>query len=51
MAFQVSNLWQWDGRVGRRTYILAGFIGVALKYNLDRLISAFFFHRYILLDY
>ena len=51
MAIQVSNLWRWEGRVGRRTYILAGFLGVAIKYNLDRLISAFFFHRYLLLDY
>ena len=42
MAFQISDLWRWDGKVGRARYAAAGFIGVAIKHNLDRLIAASF---------
>src|SRR5271154_5874287 len=45
MSAQTSSFWRWDGRVGRRTYLLAGFIGVAIKFNLDRLIAEAFFNR------
>jgi uncharacterized membrane protein YhaH (DUF805 family) len=51
MAFSYSDLWQWQGRISRRAYLLAGFFGVALKYNLDRLISAAFFQRNAWPDY
>ena len=43
MANLFSELWSWDGKVSRRKYAAAGFIGVAIKYNLDRLIAAAFF--------
>jgi uncharacterized membrane protein YhaH (DUF805 family) len=42
MAFQFSDLWRWDGKVGRAKYAAVGFIGVAIKHNLDRLIAASF---------
>ena len=42
MAFQFSDLWRWDGKVGRGKYAAAGLIGVAIKYNLDRLIAGSF---------
>src|ERR1700682_3831269 len=42
MAFQFSDLWRFDGRVSRAKYAAAGFIGVAIKHNLDRLIAASF---------
>jgi uncharacterized membrane protein YhaH (DUF805 family) len=42
MAFQFSDLWRWDGTVGRAKYAAVGFIGVAIKHNLDRLIAASF---------
>lgn len=45
MAFQFSDLWRWNGRSGRRAYVLAGFVGFAIKHNLDRFISAAYFHR------
>jgi uncharacterized membrane protein YhaH (DUF805 family) len=45
MAFRFRDLWWWDGKVSRTTYVLAGFIGFAVKYNLDRLIAAVYFHR------
>jgi len=43
MAFQFSDLWRWDGKVSRGKFAAVGLIGVAIKYNLDRLIAASFF--------
>jgi uncharacterized membrane protein YhaH (DUF805 family) len=40
VAFQFSDLWRWDGKVGRAEYAAVGAIGVFLKHNLDRLIAA-----------
>jgi uncharacterized membrane protein YhaH (DUF805 family) len=45
MEFELSSFWQWDGRVGRKTYFLAGLIGCAIKFNLDRLTSAILFQK------
>jgi uncharacterized membrane protein YhaH (DUF805 family) len=42
MAFQFSDLWRWDGKVGRAKYAAVGLIGVLIKHNLDRLIVASF---------
>jgi len=39
------DLWQWEGTVSRSTYALVGFIGFAAKYNLDRIVARFCFHR------
>jgi uncharacterized membrane protein YhaH (DUF805 family) len=38
-----SELWRWNGRVGRREYALVGVIGFAIKHNVDRAIASFFF--------
>lgn len=52
MPIQLSNLWQWQGRVSRSAYLLAGLIGCAIKFLLDRATSSVFFHRQIhLADY
>jgi uncharacterized membrane protein YhaH (DUF805 family) len=52
MAIHLSYLWQWQGRVTRRAYILVGFLGCVVKFLLDRLISLLVFHRQIhLIDY
>jgi uncharacterized membrane protein YhaH (DUF805 family) len=37
-----ADLWRWDGRVSRGKYATVGLIGVAIKYNLDRLIAGSF---------
>jgi uncharacterized membrane protein YhaH (DUF805 family) len=42
MAFQFPDLWRWDGKVSRGTYLAVGLIGVAIKHNLDRLIASSF---------
>jgi uncharacterized membrane protein YhaH (DUF805 family) len=52
MRIHFSDLWQWKGRASRGVYFLAGFIGCAIKFLLDRAISSVFFHRQIhLIDY
>ncbi len=35
----LTGIWTWNGRVSRGTYALAGFLGVAIKHNLDRLLA------------
>jgi uncharacterized membrane protein YhaH (DUF805 family) len=45
VSIRFTDLWRWDGKVSRKTYALAGFIGVAIKHNLDRLIAGAYFHR------
>jgi hypothetical protein len=45
MAFQLSDLWRWDGAVSRRKYAAVGVICFAIKYQLDRLLSWTVFHR------
>ena len=35
----LASIWTWNGRVSRGTYALAGFLGVAIKHNLDRLLA------------
>jgi uncharacterized membrane protein YhaH (DUF805 family) len=45
MAFSFGDLWRWDGKIGRRTYAIVGFLGFAIKHNLDRYIATLFFRR------
>src|SRR5260370_37608577 len=45
MRFTFADLWRWDGTVDRGAYALIGFIGFAIKHNLDRLIATGVFHR------
>jgi uncharacterized membrane protein YhaH (DUF805 family) len=40
MGITFASLWHWDGKVSRRAYAAVGFIGVAAKHNLDRLIAS-----------
>jgi len=42
MAFQLSSLWKWEGKVGRGPYAAVGVIGVLVKHRLDRVIAAAF---------
>jgi uncharacterized membrane protein YhaH (DUF805 family) len=34
-----ADIWKWNGRVNRSTYFIAGFLGFAIKHNLDRLLA------------
>jgi len=42
---KISDLWTFTGATGRGTYALVGFIGFALKHNLDRVVATYVFHR------
>jgi hypothetical protein len=35
----IASLWRFDGTVKRQTYALVGFIGFAIKDNIDRYIA------------
>jgi uncharacterized membrane protein YhaH (DUF805 family) len=36
---KLASIWTWNGRVSRSTYVIAGFLGFAIKHNLDRLLA------------
>jgi uncharacterized membrane protein YhaH (DUF805 family) len=40
-----SDLWKWEGTVDRDAYAMWGCVLFAIKYNLDRLVATFGFHR------
>jgi uncharacterized membrane protein YhaH (DUF805 family) len=40
---RISDLWRWDGGIGRGEYAAVGLIGVAIKHFLDRAIATAFF--------
>ena len=45
MALTFGSLWRWDGKVTRRRYAMVGACGLAIKFNLDRVIADYFgFH-------
>jgi hypothetical protein len=43
MRISFRDLWRWDGEVDRGVYALAGFLGFALKHNLDRVMATVVF--------
>lgn len=43
--FRFSDLWRWSGTVSRGRYAVVGFLGFALKHNLDRGLAQFVFGR------
>jgi hypothetical protein len=46
MLSKFFNLWRPTGTLSRGTYALLGLAAFAIKYNLDRLIASFAFHRH-----
>ena len=46
MKIAFADLWRPTGCIDRRTYALIGFIGFAIKHNLDRFIATAVFHRH-----
>lgn len=45
MKFTFADLWRPSGTVNRGAYTLVGFIGFALKHNLDRVVATLIFNR------
>ena len=51
MALTFSSFWRWDGKVTRRTYAMVGAGGLAIKFNLDRVIADYFGFHWNLWNY
>lgn len=45
MKISFADLWRPSGTVDRKTYVLVGLLGFALKHNLDRVVASYAFHR------
>ncbi|MBI2949139.1 MAG: hypothetical protein HYY23_15980 [Verrucomicrobia bacterium] len=45
MKFKLSDLWRWDGTIGRGVYLFWGALLLAFKYNLDRAVLRIGFDR------
>ena len=45
MDTRLDHLWKLDGTADRKTYLLVGLIGFAVKHNLDRLVATVIFSR------
>jgi hypothetical protein len=45
MRVRFSDLWTWNGTLGRGAYALIGLVGFAIKHNLDRFIASAVFGR------
>jgi uncharacterized membrane protein YhaH (DUF805 family) len=42
---RLEELWKWEGTIGRGGFAAIGFLGFALKHNLDRLLATVVFGR------
>jgi uncharacterized membrane protein YhaH (DUF805 family) len=45
MKPKISDLWRWDGTLGRGAYLFWGLLLAVLKFNLDRFIGGYFFGK------
>jgi uncharacterized membrane protein YhaH (DUF805 family) len=45
MKPKLSDLWRWEGTLGRGAYLFWGVLLAALKFNIDRFIGGFFFGK------
>ena len=51
MRSQIFDVWSWQGRIGRRRYLLNGLVLLALKHNIDRVLAAAFGYRWSIFNY
>ncbi|HEV8431509.1 MAG TPA: DUF805 domain-containing protein [Pyrinomonadaceae bacterium] len=51
MISQIFDIWRWHGRIGRARYFATGFVLLALKHNIDRVLAAAFGHRWNIFNY
>lgn len=52
LKIEASDLWRWDGTIGRAKYVTLGSILVVLKFCLDYFVSSAFFHKsWTILEY
>ena len=51
MRLNAANLFTWRGRVGRTHYFIAGFLLLALKHNIDRIVAISFGYEWSVFNY
>ncbi len=51
MLTSVANLFSWHGRVGRARYFISGFLLLALKHNIDRIVALSFGYEWSVFNY
>jgi uncharacterized membrane protein YhaH (DUF805 family) len=51
VSSQLFDLWSWHGRIGRARYLGTGFVLLAIKHNIDRLLAAYFGYRWEIFNY
>jgi uncharacterized membrane protein YhaH (DUF805 family) len=51
MRVPAANLFKWRGKVGRTHYFIAGFLLLALKHNIDRIVAVSFGHEWSVFNY
>ncbi|MEZ4537388.1 MAG: hypothetical protein R3D26_20670 [Cyanobacteriota/Melainabacteria group bacterium] len=52
LKIEASDLWRWDGTIGRAKYVTLGSILVVFKFCLDYFVSSTFFHKsWTILEY
>jgi uncharacterized membrane protein YhaH (DUF805 family) len=47
---RLTEIFRWDGETDQKTYALVGLIGVAIKFNVDRMV-AWYFHKSVLFSF
>ena len=45
MKPKISDLWRWDGPLGRSAYLFWGVLLAVIKFNLDRFLGGYFFGK------
>jgi uncharacterized membrane protein YhaH (DUF805 family) len=51
MSEQVFNVWSWHGTIGRARYLVTGFVLLAVKHNIDRILAAAFGYKWSIFNY
>lgn len=51
MNWKIFDVWSWHGTIGRGRYLATGFVLLAVKYNIDRLVAGAFGYYWSAFDY
>jgi uncharacterized membrane protein YhaH (DUF805 family) len=51
VSSQLSDVWNWQGKVGRTRYLISGLLLLGIKHNLDRLVAALYGYPWRILNY
>ncbi len=51
MSSRIFDIWNWNGTIGRTRYLVTGFVLLALKHNIDRILAAAFGYQWSIFNY